>query len=271
MKGATEADLLFDRLGDIGRALRGARLIFLFLDFDGTLAPIVEDPDAASISPESRRHLAGLARREMFRVALISGRSLSDLQQRVGIGGITYAGNHGLEIRGPGFSFAEPAALERVSVLRGLARTLEIRLGGTAGVRVEDKRLTASVHYRNARPEDKAAVRLVVEETVASASSLFQVIDGLEVSEIRPRVNWNKGTAARWILASTGRLDALPVYVGDDATDEDAFSVLADGITVRVGRTPETLAHYQLECQQEVEPFLAWLGETDDRRSESEP
>jgi trehalose 6-phosphate phosphatase len=135
------------------------------------------------------------------------------------------------------------------------------------GIIVENKGLTASVHYRRVREEDREGVRRTVAEAVASGKGFFQIVQGLEVLEIRPRVNWHKGTAARGILRSSGHPDALPVCLGDDATDEYAFSALAAGITVRIGRTDQTAAHYQLEYQEAVAEFLAWLAGLDDNRS----
>jgi trehalose 6-phosphate phosphatase len=270
MKAAEEtARSLFDRLSEVASAVRAANRVFLLLDFDGTLAPIVEEPEAAAMPAYTRERLIDLARRKRFRVAIVSGRSLADVEQRVGLDGLgleglVYAGNHGLEISGPGLRFVEPAARERIRALQSLSRDLEIGLRGMAGTRVEDKVLTVSVHYRKARKTDRSSIRRIAEELVDGAGGLFQLSEGLEVLEIRPRVNWNKGTAARWILESSGNADALPIYMGDDATDEDAFAALAEGITVRVGLTAETQAQYQLDSQEAVGEFLAWLAELDD-------
>jgi trehalose 6-phosphate phosphatase len=267
---------LFDHLSDVASIVRNANRVFLFLDFDGTLAPIVEYPGAATLSPRTREQLINLTQKAKFTIAVISGRSLSDLRRRVGLDGVTYGGNHGLEISGPGLSFIEPVAARRVRALQRISQSLETRLRSIPGIIVENKGLTASVHYRKAREEDRAGVRRMVAEgmvaeAVASGKDFFQVVQGLEVLEIRPRVVWDKGTAAHWILRSSGSRGALPVCIGDDATDEDAFSALATGITVRVGRTDETSAHYQLEYQEAVPEFLAWLAELDDNRSGRPP
>jgi trehalose 6-phosphate phosphatase len=141
---------LFDHLSDVASSVGGAGHVFLFLDFDGTLAPIVEDPGAASMPLETRELLVSLAGRRRFSLAIISGRSLSDLQRRVGLEGLTYAGNLGLAIRGPGLSFVEPIAAERMGVLQELSQDLELRLRHISGAEVENKGLTASVHFRGA-------------------------------------------------------------------------------------------------------------------------
>jgi trehalose-phosphatase len=268
MKGPTAtARSLFDHLSDVAPVLRAARRVFLFLDFDGTLAPIVEDPQAALMPAETRQQLINLADSPRFLVGIISGRALSDLQRRVGLEGVFYAGNYGLEIAGPGLSFVEPEALQRVPELQNLSRSIERRLWDMAGTRVDNKGLTATVHYRKAPIADREDIRRIVRESIASTGDLFRISEGLEAFEIRPRLNWNKGAAAQWILASSGSPDALPVYLGDHATDEDAFSALAAGITVRIGRTAETSAQYQVEYQEAVREFLAWLAELDDDQS----
>jgi trehalose 6-phosphate phosphatase len=259
---------LFDHLSDVASSVGRAGHVFLFLDFDGTLAPIVEDPGIASMPPETRELLVNLAGRRSFSLAIISGRSLSDLQTRVGLKGLTYGGNLGLAIRGPGLSFVEPTAAERMGVLQQLSQDLEMRLHHVLGAEVENKGLTASVHFRKAPEDSLQEIRQIVGSAVTSTGDLFYVTQGLQVLEIRPQVNWNKGTAARWIVGASERPDALPVYLGDDATDEDAFSALPAGITVRVGRTAETSAQYHLEYQEAVPEFLMWLAELDDSLSE---
>jgi len=252
---------LFDHLSEAASLVNAARRVFLFLDFDGTLAPIVDEPGDATMSAEARALLIVLMRKPRFSVAIVSGRALADLETRVGLERLTYAGDHGFEIRGPGLSFIEPTAVKRMSALNRVAGDLENRLREIAGVRVENKGLTASVHYRKVREEQRDQVREIVKDTVATAGGLFRVTQGLSVLEIRPRVNWHKGTAARWIMMASGYRDGMPVYLGDDATDEDAFVSLASGITVRVGRTTETSAKYHLEYQESTAEFLAWLAE----------
>jgi trehalose 6-phosphate phosphatase len=256
---ATEPESLFDCLADVATALNSARHVALFLDFDGTLAPIVDDPDQAVMPAESREHLLTLARRTEFRVSVISGRALADVERRVGLRQLIYAGNHGLEIRGPGISFTEPDALSRAPRLKALGHDLKMRLRNEIGSLVEDKGLTLSVHYRKAREADRDRIRRIVAEGVAPVRDLFFIGKGLEVLEIRPRVDWTKGSAVRWILSSSDEAGTLPVVLGDDVTDEDTFSELPDGITVRVGGPASTAAHYRLDYQEGVNEFLAWL------------
>src|SRR5690348_13869790 len=142
--------LLFDHLPDIASSIRNAPHVLLSLDFDGTLAPIHLNPGAASMPAESRRALKTLEAGARSSVAIISGRALPDLRERVRMEEIIYAGNHGLEITGPGLHFIEPTAALRVEALEELTRHLQVRLRHIPGVEVESKVLTASIHFRRA-------------------------------------------------------------------------------------------------------------------------
>jgi trehalose 6-phosphate phosphatase len=251
---------LFDHLPQIASSVRAASHVFLSLDFDGTLAPINIDPGVASMPLESRRALKTLEAGDRSSVAIISGRALPDLRERVRMEEIIYAGNHGLEIVGPGLHFIEPTAASRVEGLEELARHLQVRLRHIPGVEVESKVLTASIHFRRASQSSLDEVHRTIQSALAPVGSLFQVTQGLKVFEIRPRVNWHKGLAVRWIREALGRSDALALYMGDDLTDEDAFRALPDGITISVGRTNGTCARYYIETQESVQDFLQWLA-----------
>ncbi|HYL75510.1 MAG TPA: trehalose-phosphatase [Bryobacteraceae bacterium] len=251
---------LFEHLSEISCNVSAAHQLFLFLDFDGTLAPIGNDPDKAYMGPETRKALLKLAAKDRVSLAIISGRALSDLRERVGLKNIIYAGNHGLEIKGPGMEFVEPAAAQQIRALGELARHLRTRLHDIPGVEVENKVLSASVHFRRAAPGKRGEIGQMVRTAVESIGSLFEMTLGRKVFEIRPRVNWHKGRAVRWIKETSGTPDALSVYLGDDATDEDAFSALGEDITISVGRCKRTSARYCLERQEAVQQFLTWLA-----------
>ena len=245
--------------------MRDAPHVLLFFDFDGTLAPINANPGAASMPLESRQALRTLEADDRSSVAIISGRALPDLRERVRMEEIIYAGNHGLEITGRGLHFIEPTAAQRVEMLEELARHLHVRLRHIPGVDVESKVLTASIHFRRASPGCADEIHSTVQNALAPIVSLFQVTQGLQVLEIRPRVNWHKGLAVRWIREALGRNDALTMYIGDDLTDEDAFAALPDGITVSVGRTSSTCAKYHIDRQEFVQEFLVWLANSTPR------
>jgi trehalose 6-phosphate phosphatase len=250
---------LFDHLSEVASSVREARRLLVFLDFDGTLAPIDEIPDEARMPPETRLLLRRIAEDSRFSVVIISGRALSDIEERVGLEHLIYAGNHGLEISGRGLDYVQPAAALRIKALGELSRRLRGRLRHIPGIEIENKVLTTSVHYRRAAEGSEEEVAKIID-AVAGGGQSFQVTEGLKVFEIRPRVSWNKGLAVRWIKATTREWDALSVYLGDDLTDEDAFAALPDGLTVRVGRDRETAARYFVEEQAQVAEFLDWLA-----------
>lgn len=237
----------------------GRLSLMVFLDFDGTLSPLVDWPERATLPADTRRILTALAAQPNAFIAVVSGRALSDLRPRVGVPGLIYAGNHGLEIDVVDFSFVEPIAAARREALRQLSEGLMTRLEPLAGVQVEYKGLTTAIHVRRAAHSAARHVERVLQEMVPSSHALFRVTTGIKTYEIRPRVNWNKGSAVRWIRERLDMPDALPIYLGDDLTDEDAFAVLSDGITVKVGAFENTCARYHLAGPTAVEHLLVWL------------
>ncbi len=240
--------------------IKSAQTIALFLDFDGTLAPIVERPGLAKIDPEIRDVLIRLSNRGDLTITVVSGRALADVRERAGIRGIIYAGNHGLEIESDRVCFREPQAETLRLELRHLIMQLELALSDTAGVEIERKGLSASVHYRRVNEELQDWVRRTVAEVVEKSRS-FTCRDGKKVIEVRPRVDWHKGHAVCWILDSVLPPGALPLYLGDDVTDEDAFAVIPNGIAIHVGEPSQTCAAYWIPDLQAVRDFLLTLLE----------
>jgi trehalose-phosphatase len=250
---------LFAAMQEVGEQITRAPHLLLCLDYDGTLTPIVEAPATAHLSPSVERVLRSLAGHERVSLAVISGRERADLQAHVGIPGLIYAGNHGLEISGPGCLFVEPTAAACCEALKALAADLAKNLQHIPGAFVEDKGLTLSVHYRRVAAADCQEVGRLVHATLARSKLPFRLSTGDKVHEVRPPVDWNKGSAVGWIKEQLGKPEALVIYLGDDMTDEDAFAVLAEAITVKVGDASETAAHYRLEGPAEVQRFLEWL------------
>ena len=253
---------LFNHLPKIASEVESAGNLLIFLDFDGTLAPVVNDPTLASIPPETLRTLTSLAGLEKVSLAIISGRALADLKARVGLPNLIYAGNHGLEISGPGMYYLQPTAAKRVQALSELSADLQRSLQHIPGVQVENKGLSASVHYRRAPADKLREIYQVINSVVSGSRGLFQMSPGLQVYEIRPRVTWHKGKAVSWIRETWAKRDALAMYVGDDVTDEDAFLALPEGITISVGSARQTSARYYLEDQSSLQAFLGWLIES---------
>jgi trehalose-phosphatase len=197
-------------------------------------------------------------------VAILSGRSLDDVRARVGVNGLIYAGNHGLEIHGPAVHFIEPTAATVAPSLRELTDALHETLASIPGVLVENKHLTASVHVRQAPESARAEVLEIVQALVRSWGRRFRVTTGHAVFEIRPPVAWDKGAAALWIRDRCAP-EADPICIlGDDRTDEDAFKALPDAITVKIGEGTPTTARYWLPSSAEVAVFLSWLLEVAD-------
>ncbi len=234
----------------------GPPRLALFLDYDGTLTPIVARPELATLAPPVRDLLGRLAAR--WPVAVVSGRGREDVAALVGLPELVYAGSHGFDIAGPGGLRHEvgegiPATIERA------AAELRRRLAGFEGVLVEPKRFTVAVHWRLARERDLPAIAAAVGEILAAHPSLRKA-PGKKVWELRPDVPWDKGEALRWLLAAWG-LDGgrgLPLVVGDDVTDEDAFREVAGrGVGVLVADEPRpTAAAYRLRDPDEVHAFL---------------
>jgi trehalose-phosphatase len=253
-----------DALAKIRERVRGA--LSLFLDFDGTLAPIVNDPADALLAPDVRMRLAALAARDDTLVAIVSGRSVADLRPRVAIASAIYAGNHGLEICGPEIDgksecFVEPCALARQEALRRICDNLTAALAHIPGARVENKALTASVHYRQAAAGEVHQITEIVHRELARSLKHFQVNHGKMVLEIVPRTDWHKGAAVGWINTRLAMPGARSIYIGDDRTDEDAFALMTDEITIRVGRSAATSARYFVKDPARVHAFLEWLSE----------
>jgi trehalose 6-phosphate phosphatase len=254
-----------DRI-DVLRAARGAAgSLLLGLDFDGTLAPIVPRPELARLLPAARQALDMLAARSDTHIAVVSGRSLEDLRSRVVLDRVYYAGNHGLEIEGPGVHRIQEDASAARGTLEQLAGDLERALAPVEGVIVEDKILTLSVHYRLVNDDAEVErVRAAVRDSAREYTGI-RLTDGKKVVEIRPDVDWNKGRAFRFLRETLeerfGRGPA--VFIGDDRTDEDAFHELGDtDCSVIVGNPPqhESVAQTRLRSPDEVAQFLRLLA-----------
>ena len=242
-----------DRMGATGR-------IALFLDFDGTLVRIQPDFKAPELNPDVAQTLKLLASQEGVATTIISGRAVEDLYRRIRLDNLIYAGNHGLEIFGRKLYFVDPVASARRPQLESLCAELAVELRTITGPIVEYKGLTASVHYRLAAETDIEEIGKAVYAAVGRNGDLFRVRVGSKVFEILPLTDSHKGTAVRWINQHLGQEDTLVIYLGDDTTDEDAFRVLPEAITIRVGAGAATCARYQLPDPAAVHEFLSWLA-----------
>jgi trehalose 6-phosphate phosphatase len=247
-------DRLDRELGD------GAGLVAIF-DYDGTLTPLVSTPEAAVLAPSVRATLRRLAASDRARLAILSGRGLADLRRRVALKGVVYGGCHGLEISGRQLRFRHPRA--RASGIAATRRELADALPELPGARLEFKGLALTLHYRAVRPERWPEVEQIAASVLRRRRDLT-AIQGHRIFDFMPRVGWNKGQAARWMvkrMASTlpnGR--AVVLYAGDDTTDESAFTALRGrALTIRVGTSP-TAAHYTVRGVRDVQVLLRWMA-----------
>lgn len=213
---------------DVAPALLRGRKPVVFLDYDGTLTPIVARPQLAVLDDGAREAVRRLARR--LPVAVISGRDRADVEQLVGLDGVIYAGSHGFDIRAPGLGNFSPDLAENIGPLLDQAEAILCRrLDPIPGALVERKRFTIAAHDRLVAPELMPRVEAATREVVAALPAL-QVKPGKRVFEIQPAVDWDKGKAVLWLLARLGLEgdDRAPLFLGDDVTDEDAFRALAE-------------------------------------------
>jgi len=259
---------LFDKIDEVSRIIKSADMILLLSDYDGTLTPIAQRPELAKLGSRTRRLLDEIADMPNVKIGILSGRSLEGLKRSIKIKGIYYAGNHGFEIEGPSGGFVHPKAKKSLSVLSSIAKKLYQRLGSIDGVIIEDKGLSLSVHYRMIKDRDfdklKSGFRQSTDEYLKSGK--INVMQGKKVFEIRPPVQWDKGKALLWILEKfknqVSKGSVLPIYLGDDITDEDAFAAMPKkGISIFVGESKSSRAMYQLKSVWEVEVFLNFLKE----------
>jgi trehalose 6-phosphate phosphatase len=239
--------------------MRGRQPV-VFLDFDGTLSPIVQRPEDAQLLPGMREILQDLS--SVASVAVVSGRDAADVRERVGLPRIACAGSHGFEVLGPGDRrHVHEGAEAYLGPLDRAESELKEALQGIDGCQIERKRFALAVHYRRVAEDEVAAVEDAVV-AVASRHARLRRTGGKKIHELRPDLDWDKGRAVRWLMEDLAPdRNAVAMYIGDDVTDEDAFAVLAgQGVTIAVGheRRP-TRARWGLADPAEVARFLEAL------------
>lgn len=256
-----EVPSALERWAELRRRMEGHEVV-VFLDYDGTLTPIVPQPEDARLSEAMRASVAALARH--CPVAIVSGRDLPVLKEFVKLAGTYYAGSHGFDIEGPGGqAFQHPEGLALLPELDAAERELAEGLSGIPGARLERKRFSVAVHWRHVEEARVPEVERVVAGVLARHPRLRRS-GGKKVFELRPDIDWHKGRAVEWLLRALGlaREGVLPVFVGDDLTDEDAFEALQGrglSLVVRGDDARPTAADYALEDVDEVRRFLELL------------
>ncbi|AHM61312.1 beta-phosphoglucomutase hydrolase [Flammeovirgaceae bacterium 311] len=238
-----------------------AQTPIIFLDYDGTLSPIVKDPEKALLTDEMRGILSSLA--EKITVAVVSGRDRADVQKKVGLDGVVYAGSHGFDIEGPnGLALQYEGGQAAQPALDEATRNLNSKIGSIAGVRIERKKYAIAVHYRNVAEDQVPTVIQAVEDELSRQEKL-KGGGGKMIKELKPKIDWHKGRATEWLMEKLNLKGEklLPVFIGDDLTDEDGLKAVHErGIGILAGEHGEkTWAHYRLEDVAEVQEFLQLL------------
>ncbi|KAL1216256.1 putative trehalose-phosphate phosphatase C [Cardamine amara subsp. amara] len=243
--------------------------IIMFLDYDGTLSLITEDHDKAYITDEMREVVKEVA--IYFKTAIISGRSTEKVQSFVKLNGIHYAGSHGMDIKGPTNTdqsnqevMFQPAS-DYLPMIDEVVKILQEKTKSIPGATVEHNKFCLTVHFRRVDERGWAALAEQVNLVLIDYPEL-RLTQGRKVLELRPSIKWDKGKALEFLLNSLGIAESknvLPVYIGDDRTDEDAFKVLCErgqGFGIVVSKTiKETYASYSLQDPSQVKEFLKRL------------
>ncbi len=253
--------LALNSMNAITSAMRGKR-VAVFLDYDGTVTPIVDRPEDAILDPAMRSVIGRLA--EQTQVAFISGRMKEEVRGFVGLDGVVYAGSHGFDMEGPdGLRFVQQDGEAIRPLIGEAARHLRDHLAEIEGALVEDKSFAIAVHYRLVSETDFPIVEAAVDEMAIRYPKLRKT-GGKKVFELRPRIDWDKGKALLYLLDAL-RLegpDVLTFYLGDDVTDQDAFdALLGRGIGIVVNDKPmPTTASFRIRSTGEVRTFLERLA-----------
>ena len=250
---------------DVARRMAGRHLLLL-TDFDGTLSELAPSPDEAVLSADVRRELARLARADRVSLGVVSGRRLTDVATRVGGIAEYLAGLHGLEIIGPQERFHHHALDAVQPIVATLAEEAVRRLAWCPGCLIENKVFALTCHVRRV-PLEMAGRALEAFQELAEPlldAGVLRLLTAAQALELLPAVDWDKGRAVEWIRAHLARRLAQHVgvvYLGDDHTDEHAFSVLQDDdVAIGVGNRPHTpLIDHRLAGPASVGRFLAAL------------
>ena len=261
--GAAKGDLiahppryLFRSWDEIAARIRNAEICALLLDFDGTLVKLQRRPWDVRVPQRTRRLLRRLAEHSEMFVAIVSGRRRQDLQTLIGVETLHFIGLHGAEEKGREARISNTAA----NCLARAERAARKQIDVMRGMRVENKRLSFAVHYREASSATAHAAKACLLDLVAPLQHTLRVLDGAMVWEVLPNEIRGKDGAVRDLLSELPH-GTPAIYIGDDGTDESAFRALNGQITVRVGKTPGSHAKYYLRNPSEVIRFLLRLEE----------
>jgi len=252
-------------LRDILRDRLAGRRLAVFLDYDGTLTPIVDRPELAVLPDATRRVLEALAKAHP--VYVISGRDRDDVRELVGVEDVQFVGSHGFHMLDKLPGIDQETLDEAVPQLQAAADELEQWLDYIDGVLIERKKFSFALHYRLVDQHDLRQIKAAAEDVLERYSALTSK-KGKKVIEFVPDIPWDKGRCLQALLEQvreqSGGVDVYPIYLGDDVTDEDAFGVLADGegTGILVAREAQSsAAEFRLPDTDAVADFLQGLVE----------
>lgn len=255
---------LWKNLERITTRLQNKSVKIIILDFDGTLTPIVQSPNLASLPRETRNLLIKLSRKKGLYLAIISGRKLEDIKNKVNLKNIIYAGNHGLEgeILNERYIFSIPD--KKLAILSDIKKQLGQMAKQFKNILIEDKKIVLSLHYRLLPKKYIPVVKSNFYSLIMpyTQSGQLSILAGKMVFDIYPKVRWNKGNFAKLVIDKIHKqTNTLPstIFIGDDLTDEAVFRKLKTGITIKVGEDKQSLAKYRLKNTDDVLKFLKWI------------
>lgn len=263
----------------IAERVRGAGVVALFLDFDGTIAEIEEAPALARIDRGIARLIARFATMPRVRCAVVSGRSLADLRGLVPARGVDLVGSHGLEIAAEGYRFTHADSRGAADAVPDTVADLREALADHPDVFLERKEFSVACHYRSAPRPSVPDVQRIIRRVARQDREQWRVLEGKEVLEILPRTDWTKGSAvtslmSRYALDAASAGGLLPIYFGDDHTDQPAFDAVRQaGISIAVGPREELRADYRLDGVAAVRALLEFVSRvlTDPMSGETAP
>jgi len=254
------------REGLLAAQRRGGRLALLF-DYDGTLAPLVEHPRLARLAPATRRVLERLAAWPRVHVGILSGRTIQDLKEMVGLAELCFAGTGGLELEIHGTYLTHPDALEAEQRVARIAQQVQPLLAAFPGTWLEDKRLGFTLHYRDLAADRVDQFRVRARVALEPFSADLRSVDGPRAVEVTAELGWTKGTAVRLIVRHLGIEGPGVLYAGDAANDAEALQtvVAMGGAAVGVGPHAPQVAPYRLPGPPALVEFLSGLDLSDAR------
>lgn len=245
---------------EVSQKLKSANGVLIFLDFDGTLSPIVTNfKDASIASPEAMDTLKKISSLNGVFVMIVSGRKLKSLKEKIDLPSLNYAGNHGLEWIINGVYDRYPFNERIVDSLNEVKKIYNRLSKEYEGIFIEDKSMSLSLHYRNLKNISEENFIEVFYKSVKKIKNenIIEFIEGKKVIDARPKIEWNKGQIVNMVSQQIpGR---LTIAIGDDTTDEDMFKKITNGLAIRVGEGDASRAEYYLENIEDVYRFLNYI------------